>query len=58
MKRIKLEVLVDDENANDTLIFLQGIILKDIYEYHLYMVEHSLFCPFNQLEGETGECDG
>lgn len=58
MKKIKLEVLVDNEKANDTLIFLQSLIIKDVCEYHLNMVDYSLFCPFNQLEGETGECDG
>lgn len=37
MKKIKLEVVVEDENAGETLTFLQGLIINNITFYVLCM---------------------
>jgi hypothetical protein len=39
MKKIKLEVVVDDENALDVLTLLQKIIIRKIYFYRLSLEE-------------------
>lgn len=40
MKKIKLEVVVDNEVAGETLLFLQKVIINNICEYHLSMEEY------------------
>lgn len=40
MKKIKLEVVVDAEDARETLTFLQNLIINNICEYHLSMEEY------------------
>lgn len=39
MKKIKLEVVVEDKNARETLTFLQGLIIDNITFYALCMEE-------------------
>lgn len=39
MKKIKLEVVVDDENALDVLVLLQNVIIRKIYFYCLSLEE-------------------
>lgn len=40
MKKIKLEVVVDDENAMDVLILLQNVVIRKIYSYCLALEEY------------------
>lgn len=37
MKRIKLEVVVNDEDARETLTFFQNLVVRNICEYSLIM---------------------
>jgi hypothetical protein len=39
MKKIKLEVVVDDKDARETLTFFQNLIIGNIYFYVLCMEE-------------------
>jgi hypothetical protein len=39
MKKIKLEVVVSDENAMETLTFLQNLIINNVSFYVLCMEE-------------------
>ena len=54
MKKIKLEVVVDNEVAGETLLFLQNVIINNIREYHLSMEEYGI-SPYGPI---LGECDG
>lgn len=40
MKKIKLEVVVDDEDARETLTFFQGLIIHNIALYTLSVEEY------------------
>lgn len=42
MKKIKLEVVVDNEVAGETLSFLQSLKINNIREYNLSMEEYGL----------------
>lgn len=42
MKKLKLEVIVDNEVAGETLVFLQKLIINNIREYNLSMEEYGL----------------
>lgn len=42
MKKIKLEVVVDDEVAGETLVFLQNLRINNAHEYYLSMEEYGL----------------
>lgn len=39
MKKIKLEVVVEDKDARETLTFLQGLIINNVAFYVLSMEE-------------------
>lgn len=54
MKKIKLEVVVDNEVAGETLLFLQKLIINNIREYHLSMEDYGI-SPYGPI---LGECDG
>ena len=54
MKKIKLEVVVDNEVAGDTLLFLQKVIINNIREYRLSMEDYGI-SPYGPI---LGECDG
>lgn len=51
MKKIKLEVTVNDEVAGETLAFLQKLIINNILEYSLSMEEYGLL-PYGPTLGE------
>lgn len=51
MKKIKLEVVVDNEVAGETLVFLQKLIINNIREYNLSMEEYGLL-PYSPMLGE------
>lgn len=51
MKKIKLEVVVDNEVAGETLVFLQKLIINNIREYNLSMEEYGLM-PYGPTVGE------
>ena len=51
MKKIKLEVVVDNEVAGETLLFLQKVIINNIREYHLSMEEYDI-SPYGPILGE------
>lgn len=54
MKKIKLEVTVDNEIAGETLVFLQKLIINNIREYSLSMEDYGI-SPYGPI---LGECDG
>ena len=43
MKKIKLEVVVDNEVAGETLVFLQKLTINNIREYNLSMEEYGIW---------------
>jgi hypothetical protein len=51
MKKIKLEVVVDNEVAGETLLFLQKVIINNIREYNLSMEDYGLL-PYGPTLGE------
>lgn len=51
MKKIKLEVVVDNEVAGDTLLFLQKVIINNIREYYLSMEDYGIW-PDGPVYGE------
>ncbi len=51
MKKIKLEVVVDDKVAGETLAFLQNLIINNIREYNLRMEDYGLL-PSGPTFGE------
>lgn len=51
MKKIKLEVVVDNEVAGETLVFLQSLKINNIREYSLSMEDYGLL-PYGPTLGE------
>jgi hypothetical protein len=51
MKKIKLEVVVDNEVAEEDLAFLQKLVIHNAREYHLSMEEYGLL-PYGPTLGE------
>ena len=51
MKKIKLEVVVDNEVAGETLLFLQKVIINNIREYRLSMEDYGIW-PYGPVYGE------
>lgn len=52
MKKIKLEVVVDNEVAGETLVFLQKLVINNIREYNLSMEDYGLL-PYGPTYGEV-----
>lgn len=52
MKKIKLEVVVDNEIAGETLMFLQQITINNIREYNLSMRDYDLW-PGGPVYGDV-----